>query len=186
MPVWEDSQYPDCDAPRPYRAGVGRRRAARKHEEGVESAEDAYRKVLRLAAVRERCESELRTRLEGDGFDPATVGEALGRAMACGVIDDRRFAESFVRGRVSMGKGRQGIEAELRARGIEPDGLPGWPEEFGLGDEEAEAARALSSLEARPPASSRPHESAYRRLIGKGFSASVAATASRLWSEGLD
>ncbi|MCL2825922.1 MAG: RecX family transcriptional regulator [Eggerthellaceae bacterium] len=142
-------------------------------------------KIARLSAARERSALEVGARLQSAGFDPTEIQAGIDRAKACGIIDDGRFAEALIRGRVSAGKGRQGIELELDGHSIDPESVPGWPGAFGLGDEESEVARATRLLQAKPPTSANFREAAYRKLIRKGFSSSVAATASRVWSEGL-
>lgn len=149
-----------------------------------DDAERAFRKVERLSCVRERSGTELRRRLEREGFDPAVASAAVDRACACGLVDDLRFAEVLMRSRLSAGKGIQGIEAELAGLGIEASDVPGWPYEFAPEGTEGEVGRALAVLRAKPPRSKNQREGAYRRLVQKGFGSSVAATAARLWDEG--
>ncbi len=151
-------------------------------EDPREEQERAFRKVERLALVREQASSALRARLLREGFSERAVESALERALACGLVDDVRFAEVLVRSRVSQGRGAQGIEAELAKLDIEASVVTGWPEEF-FGGYESEVNRALSVLERRPPRSKNKREAAYRRLAQKGFGASISATAARLWAE---
>ena len=75
-----------------------------------------------------------------------------------------------------------GIQRELRSHGIEIDNVPGWPEEFDV-DADSELDRALAFLDKRPARSKNLREGAYRKLIGKGFSSSVASSAARIWCE---
>ena len=107
----------------------------------------------------------------------------MGRALACGLVDDARYAEVLVRSRLSQGRGAQGIAAELESLGIDASVVPGWPEEFAV-DHESEVARALALLDRKPPRAKNKRDAAYRRLAQKGFGASVASTAARIWSEG--
>ncbi|MEG0990043.1 MAG: RecX family transcriptional regulator [Gordonibacter sp.] len=142
----------------------------------------AFRKIERLCNVREQASEQLRRRLVRDGFSEAATEAAIVRALGCGLVDDARFAEVLVRCRLAAGKGMQGIERELSSLGIEPSSVSGWPDEFSTG-EESEIERALALLERKPPRAKNQRDAAYRRLAQKGFSASIATTAARLWSE---
>ena len=83
-----------------------------------EDQEKAFAKIARLSATRDRCSHELAERLERDGFSADDAHAAIERAMACGLVDDIRYAETLIRSRLSQGKGRAGIENELAAAGI--------------------------------------------------------------------
>ena len=120
-----------------------------------------------------------------EGFPPEAADAAVGRALACGLVDDARYAEVLVRSRLSQGRGAQGIAAELELLGIDASVVPGWPEEFAV-DHESEVARALALLDRKPPRAKNKRDAAYRRLAQKGFGASVASTAARIWSEGKE
>lgn len=150
----------------------------------ADEGERAFRKIERLCCARERASSELRDRLAREGFSASTADAAVDRALACGLVDDLRFAEVLIRSRLSAGKGRKGIEAELERLGISASSVPGWPDEFPF-DEDSELARALDALRRRPPRAKNKRDAAYRRLVQKGFSSSVAAAAARRWAEAL-
>ncbi len=135
------------------------------------------------ALAREQASAALRARLVREGFPPEAADAAVGRALACGLVDDARYAEVLVRSRLSQGRGAQGIAAELESLGIDASVVPGWPEEFAV-DHESEVARALALLDRKPPRAKNKRDAAYRRLAQKGFGASVASTAARIWSEG--
>ena len=57
----------------------------------------AFRKIERLCLVRERASEQLRQRLARGGFEAEAVEAALDRALACGLVDDGRFADVLVR-----------------------------------------------------------------------------------------
>ena len=124
----------------------------------------AFRKIERLCLVRERASEQLRQRLARGGFEAEAVEAALDRALACGLVDDGRFADVLVRSRLAQGRGRRGIAAELESLGIDADSV-----------------EAL--LDRKPPRAKNRRDAAYRRLAQKGFSASVSSTAARLWCE---
>lgn len=141
----------------------------------------AFRKIERLCLVREQASEQLRQRLARDGFEPDAVETALARALACGLVDDSRFADVLVRSRLAQGRGRRGIAAELEALGIDAGGVEALA--AGDGDDAGEVDRALALLDRKPPRAKNRRDAAYRRLAGKGFSASVSSTAARLWCE---
>ena len=146
------------------------------------TSSDAFSRIVRLCSVRDRSVFELKDRLAQEGFDEVESQAAVDRAVACGLVDDVRFADSFIRGRLARGKGMQGIERELKARGIDASALPGWPDEYCSSDD-SERDRALAVLKAAPPRAKNVRDSAFRKLINKGFSSDVAASAAREWSD---
>ena len=151
----------------------------------AEAGSRQRRRLKRLALAREPASAALRARLVREGFPPEAADAAVGRALACGLVNDARYAEVLVRSRLSQGRGAQGIAAELESLGIDASVVPGWPEEFAV-DHESEVARALALLDRKPPRAKNKRDAAYRRLAQKGFGASVASTAARIWSEGKE
>lgn len=168
----------------------------------------AFEKVTRLACARERGSRELADRLVRDGFSREVAESAVRRALDCGLIDDTRYGAVLIRTRVSQGRGRKGIEDELERAGIAAGDIPGWPEEFfsvddfdpfrvnanaeddvvvcSFGSEssdEQEIERALALLRRKPPRSKNVQASAYRKLVTKGYSTSVASAATRRFME---
>lgn len=176
--------------------------------ERTEDETKAFEKVTRLACARERGSRELADRLVRDGFSREVAESAVRRALDCGLIDDTRYGAVLIRTRVSQGRGRKGIEDELERAGIAASDIPGWPEEFfsvddfdpfrvnanaeddvvvcSFGSEssdEQEIERALALLRRKPPRSKNVQASAYRKLVTKGYSTSVASAATRRFME---
>lgn len=176
--------------------------------ERTEDETKAFEKVTRLACARERGSRELVDRLVRDGFSREVAKSAVQRALDCGLIDDTRYGAVLIRTRVSQGRGRKGIEDELERAGIAASDIPGWPEEFFSVDDfdpfrvnanaeddvvgytfgsessdEQEIERALALLRRKPPRSKNIQASAYRKLVTKGYSTSVASAATRRFME---
>ena len=176
--------------------------------ERTEDETKAFEKVTRLTCARERGSRELVDRLVRDGFSREVAESAVQRALDCGLIDDTRYGAVLVRTRVAQGRGRKGIEDELDRAGIAASDIPGWPEEFFSVDDfdpfrvnanaedgvvgcsfgcessdEQEVERALALLRRKPPRSKNIQASAYRKLVTKGYSTSVASAATRRFME---
>lgn len=174
----------------------------------TEDETKAFEKVTRLACARERGSRELTERLVRDGFSREVAESTVQRALDCGLVDDVRYGAVLVRTRVAQGRGRKGIEDELDRAGITATDIPGWPDEFfslsgfdpfrAADDDEdglvgcsfgcessdgQEVERALALLRKKPPRSKNVRASAYRKLVTKGYSSSVASAATRRFME---
>lgn len=171
----------DADKGKPSRA-AGRGNAGRTAKEPAFDQEAAMRKIERLCSLREQASAALRERLVRDGFSEKVAEEAVGRAVECGLVDDARFADVLVRCRLAAGKGCAGIARELASHGIDPAHVESYLDAAEAGSD-AELSRALDLLERKPPRAKNAREAAYRRLVGKGFSSSIASSAARTWWE---
>ena len=171
----------DADRAKPTRA-AGRGNAGRTVKEPAFDHEAAMRKIERLCSLREQASAALRERLVRDGFSEKVAEEAVGRAVECGLVDDARFADVLVRCRLAAGKGCAGIARELASHGIDPAHVESYLDAAEAGSD-AELSRALDLLERKPPRAKNAREAAYRRLVGKGFSSSIASSAARTWWE---
>lgn len=71
-----------------------------------------------LLSRREHAVSELNRKLIDKGFDEATVSEELAVLVDEGLLSDARYAESYVRSRMTRGFGPIRIREEMRQRGV--------------------------------------------------------------------
>ena len=114
---------------------------------------------------------EAERKLKDDGYWPPVIEDVLSRACAGRLLDDRRFADTFIRFKVSAGWGPVRIGRELARRGIELSEVPGWPEEF---VEEDDGDRAWALVERRTVPAKNPYEKTVRFLVSRGFGYDVA------------
>jgi regulatory protein len=81
--------------------------------------EAACRKqALDLLARREHSRLELERKLAARAYSPDVIARTLDRLQQSGLLDAARFAESFVRSRISKGQGPLRIVRELTERGL--------------------------------------------------------------------
>ena len=138
----------------------------------------AFERVVALVNVRERSSVELRRRLVSEGSTPENVDRAVERAVRCGLVDDARFADVYVRSKIRAGWGRRKIEHELEGYGVDPHAaLPAYPDEYFAPDSEYERACGLLGRKALP--AKNPFEKLARHLVNKGFSNETAFRAAR-------
>lgn len=175
----------ESGSPARFSQGANRPRKKRRSN-GVDAStkDDALKKIIALVNVSDRSEHAIRERLGREGFSVDEIENAIARAKELSFIDDDRFAAVLIRSRLSQGKGVCGIERELRDQGIDIELVEGWPDEFDV-NESTEKDRALALLKSKPPRSKNLREGAYRKLVGKGYSSSVAASAARQWFENV-
>ena len=76
-------------------------------------------KAMNLMARREHSKMELETHLTKKfPDDPGTIVEVLNQLESDGLLSDERFAECFITGSISKGRGPQRIKRELMERGV--------------------------------------------------------------------
>lgn len=79
----------------------------------------AFASLMRLCAKAERSSGDALRLMRGWGIADADARRVLERLIADRFIDDRRYAEAFVREKMNLsGWGRYKIGASLRAKGI--------------------------------------------------------------------
>lgn len=157
-------------------------RAERQRQRNVDHAaphtrKECVEKLYRLLEQRDYACEEMRRRLVSSGFDEDEAAGVVKDAAAAGLMDDDRFAETFIRSKTEAGWGQRRIEGELEHRGIILDELAGYPEAFFPRDDELERARAC--IAGYHGKAKDERGALYRRLSSKGFSAEICSEALR-------
>ena len=88
-----------------------------------ESREEQARALcLRLLTARARTRAELAGQLTKRGYPDDVSARVLDRLADVGLVDDRDFADQWVRSRhVNAGKGKRALVSELRTRGVDDE-----------------------------------------------------------------
>lgn len=96
--------------------------ARRREIEDYDNRVQAKLAAERLVGTRMRSEKELRQRLREKEYPPDIIDETIATFTRIGLIDDRAFAEAFVRDRLRMRpRAAALLRRELRQRGVAPD-----------------------------------------------------------------
>lgn len=157
-------------------------RAELLYSMGEVSRKCAMERSASLIDRRDYSEGELSERLLRDGYAPQTVEHTCKRAVECGLVDNTRFADAFIRSKLSQGWGRVRIERELSRRGIDIGDVPGWPELYLTQESEEETAYELASR--RCLTGKNDYEKIVRFLSTRGFPLGLATrTAKRVLDE---
>jgi regulatory protein len=84
-----------------------------------DTKEVAFQKALRFISYRPRTESEVRKKLESQGFSESVVGETVERLISGQLIEDERFARSWIDDRSTFHpRSRRVLTLELRKKGV--------------------------------------------------------------------
>lgn len=86
-----------------------------------DSLADAMADAIRFLALRMRTSGELRAYLRRRGYAASTIEQVLARCRERKFIDDRAFAEQFVRRRLAQGYGPRRLARELANKGLAQD-----------------------------------------------------------------
>ena len=110
-------------------------------------APDAFEAALSALRRKERTTAELADLLEGRGYGPQEVTDAIARLVEAGALDDERFARLYAQDKQELqGWGPERIRAALGARGVPPSLAEAALE---ADTHEAQVGRARELLEAR-------------------------------------
>ena len=79
----------------------------------------AYNYALNLLGARPYSTSALRKKLMQKEYEPADADDAIGRLVANGLLDDRKYAEQFARSKmVTTGASKRRVQQDLYRKGI--------------------------------------------------------------------
>lgn len=145
-----------------------RPKSPRSRSNASDAAGDAWDRAVRLLAVHDRSEQEIRTRLADAGAAPATIDRTVRRLQHLGYLDDARCAAGAAEQAVRRGYGSAYVQAHLAARGV-ADGLIEAAIRANFGDEGKLARRALTHRYPTPPQQPRDRMKAARYLLRRGF-----------------
>ncbi len=152
------------------------RRTARPRAAAGDTCGDTCgHKALALLSRRSHFAYELERKLRQRGYQPDDVDETLDRLRAEGLIDDRRTAHEFVRGRLARApEGRHRLRAELARRRVADDVIDETLDRLTDDDDRDLARRAAQRwqrVRSRPGRSADLERAALaRHLAARGFS----------------
>jgi len=138
--------------------------------------------VLRRLDVAPRTRGELERYLAQRGIPDDVACAVLDRFTEVGLIDDRAYAQGWVRSRHgTRGLGKRAVAAELRRKGVPDDVIA---EALDPIDPEQERARALDLARSRyPQVMGLPYATQVRRLMGaltrRGYDVGLAGAVVR-------
>ncbi|HKV69653.1 MAG TPA: regulatory protein RecX, partial [Gemmatimonadales bacterium] len=81
--------------------------------------EGAYQAAVRLEGLRSHAKRDLRLRLLQKQHRGEAVDRAIARLEWAGIVDDRRFAETFARAKVARGRGPSRVLRDLLTQGVD-------------------------------------------------------------------
>lgn len=175
------------------RGSRAERRSAREAGEPEVFSDDQWREkargiILRQLTASDKTSKQLKDKLLDKECPEEIADEVLQRYAELNLIDDERFAHSWVVARArSRGLARGAIRRELRTKGIEDEVAAQALEQI---DDEAEETRAreLVRTKLRPASMGLDRDKALRRLVGmlgrKGYHGSMAFKVAREeWEE---
>ncbi len=138
-------------------------------------AKSCGQRALDLLSRRSHFARELERKLHQRGYDEAEVEATLEKLRDQGLVDDRRTAAEFVRGRLARAaEGRRRLRAELTRRGVASDVITEVLEQETDDDDRELARRAAERwrrTRSRPGRDPQLERAALaRHLAGRGFS----------------
>ena len=142
--------------------------------------EQARALCLRLLTARARTRAELAVQLVKRGYPDDVSNQVLDRLADVGLIDDRDFADQWVRSRhVNAGKGKRALVSELRTKGVDDDVISAALADIDSGAERARAEQLIADkLRRERLADDDGDAKLARRLVGmlarRGYGQSMA------------
>ena len=133
---------------------------------------EALQKIAAFCAYQERNQKEVEQKLKSYGLDEDEAGEIIIRLSREKLLDEQRFAQSFVRGHYRQKKwGRRRIVQELKQKGISEYCIKAGLKEID-GDEYYQNLVDLAEKKDRQEKEPNPHKRRQKIaqfLFGKGY-----------------
>ena len=134
-----------------------------------EQFRSARKKAMNLLLYSDRTEQQLREKLVSLGFSPRAIDDAVAYVKSYHYLDDRRYAENFLRNRKDQ-KSLSEIRLLLSSRGISREILDELMEEDAdEGEKDTVKKLFLKKYAGKDLADPSVYQKAFRYLSGKGF-----------------
>lgn len=146
--------------------------------EGLKKLEHklAMSQVGEMLSRRDYSKGELKEKLFGQGYRQDTSEEVVARAEELKLVDDRRFAQTFIAQKKLAGWGQKRIEQEFWRKKVDPaEVLDDYPDAYFDDDENLETAIRLLRRKSVPQKN--PYEKFCAYLVRRGFSYATAKRA---------
>lgn len=127
-------------------------------------------KMERFCAYQERCEKDVRRKLTSFHLSESQEDTVVKLLKDNQFLDDNRYVEAFVRGKVRVGWGRQKIVAALRAKGIAAGLIERHSAAIPADDYAATLRKAIEKWRRSHPDEAPNSPKLVRHLLSKGFS----------------
>lgn len=91
-----------------------------KHLKALDAVEVAMQRALNFLSYRDRTEQEIRKNLQKHGHDDNVIQKVINKLEEMGLINDRKFAQSWVENRKEFHpRSRKALAIELARKGID-------------------------------------------------------------------
>ena len=134
----------------------------------------AFNTAANFLKTRERSKKEIRDKLKTKEYLPATIEKVLEKLERLNIVNDKRFAEVFVRDRMKLKpKGKRVLQMELMQKGINKDIIEEVLQDLVGNEQEIELAKkVLAKAEKKYSGFDKnvKRDKTIRYLLSKGFS----------------
>ena len=137
------------------------------------SAQCIKARIEALIVKRDYSTAELQKKLMLDGYQKNVRDAAVQRAVEVGLVNGSRFADVYIRSKISQGWGPLKIKTEILKKGIEVEKLSGWPDSYFSDVDEIEVAYSLAQR--KHLSGKNDYEKLVRFLATRGYSFSIAS-----------
>jgi regulatory protein len=153
-------------------------------ERDPENEDECLSSALSFLSYRPRTARETRQRARRWGYSSQTVESVVGRLRDSGLIDDERFARTYMEEMLGKGLGERTIRVKMLQKGLDRELVAEVLEEY---PGELDGERALQAALKRFRAVEKLRPADMRRisdfLMRRGFSGSTARSVARLMAD---